>query len=714
MKKVELLSPSGDYNSLVSAIMAGADAVYLGGKNYGARAFSSNFSNEEIVEAINFAHLYGVKVYVTVNTLVYDNEVEEFLNYIEFLHKNNVDAVIMQDIGMVDLVRKVYPNLEIHASTQMHIHNLEGAKLLEKLGVKRVVLARETSLEVIKQIKENTNLEIEIFVHGALCICSSGQCLMSSLIKNRSGNRGKCAGNCRLKYDLVDTNKKKVNNDQYLLSTKDLCTIEYLKELIDIGVDSIKIEGRMKREEYVFLVTSLYRKMIDTNKVELEDIKELKKIYNRKFTKGFIFGEKNNDIVNQYRPNHMGIEIGKVINTDEKYVTIKLTDYLHQEDGIRILSNDDSGFIVNYIYKNKKLVKEAYKGDIIKIPLKDKVKINYIVLKTTDYIQINSIKESLKNIKRKVIINGKIIIKTLKNVIFTISDGVNSVSIISDFQVQKSINKPLKKEDILKQMSKLGDTVYEFDNLDIDMDDDCFILISDLNKLRRDIIDKLNEKRLYKIPFVKEKYSIEVKDYQKEKNENILISRYEDYKNDPKYKYIFIDNKEVFDKIDDPRKVLKIDRVVNKYNNYDDLLLVGELGSINYYNNVFVDFSLNITNSYAVALMHSLGVNMVTLSYEMGFEEINNLIKSYKKRYNANPNLEVIVYGKEELMISKFNLLKMYNLEDGYLKDIFGNLYHIKNGFEFMKIYNNVSRNICNINDYFEIGVNNVRYNFDD
>jgi len=253
---VELLAPVGNMECLKAAINAGADAVYLSGINFGARSFAGNFTNSELVTAINTCHLYGVKVYVTVNTLIYDIETDRFMKYIDFLHKNNVDAVIMQDIGMIDLVRKTYPNLEIHASTQLHIHNLEGAKLCEELGIKRVVLARETPIKLIEEIKKNINIDIEIFVHGALCMSYSGQCLISALIGSRSGNRGTCAQICRMPYSLEIDNKI-VENNQYLLSTKDLNTLENLDKIINSGVYSLKIEGRMKRPEYVYLITSI-------------------------------------------------------------------------------------------------------------------------------------------------------------------------------------------------------------------------------------------------------------------------------------------------------------------------------------------------------------------------------------------------------------------------------------------------------------------------
>ena len=255
MKKIELLAPAGNMDNLIAAVEAGADAVYLGGKSFGARAFSKNFTDEEIIKAINYCHLYGVKVYVTVNTLVYENEVSDFMNYIDFLHKNNVDAVLIQDLGMLDLVRKTYPNLEVHSSTQMHIHNLDGTLLMQKLGVKRVVLARETSIDEIKHIKNNSDIELEVFVHGALCISYSGECLMSSMIGGRSGNRGECAGSCRLKYDVISDNKR-INKGDYPLSTKDLNSLEYVGYLIESGVSSLKIEGRMKSKAYVYMVVS--------------------------------------------------------------------------------------------------------------------------------------------------------------------------------------------------------------------------------------------------------------------------------------------------------------------------------------------------------------------------------------------------------------------------------------------------------------------------
>ena len=331
MKKVELLAPVGNMNALKAAVMAGCDAVYLGGIKFGARAFSKNFDNEEIIEAINYCHLYGVKVYVTVNTLIYENEVNTFIDYIEFLHRNNVDAVIIQDFGMFDLVRKTFPNLELHASTQMHIHNLDGTLLMEKLGMKRVVLARETSIDQIREIKNNSNVELEVFVHGALCISYSGQCLMSSLIGGRSGNRGKCAQSCRLPYQVnlagKDSNNQK--KEEYPLSLKDMCSIELVPELIKAGIDSFKIEGRMKRPEYVAGVTAIYRKYIDlcyqnglqSIKVEKKDWEALKSLYIRTdIQDGYYKRHNGKEMVTIHKPSYSGIDEGYAASIYEKYV----------------------------------------------------------------------------------------------------------------------------------------------------------------------------------------------------------------------------------------------------------------------------------------------------------------------------------------------------------------------------------------------------------
>ena len=724
MKKIELLAPAGNMNGLYSAINAGADAVYIGGYAYSARGYAKNFSNEELVSAIEYAHRYGVKIYVTVNTLIYDDEVHTFMSYIDFLHKNNVDAIIIQDLGMLDLIRKTYPNLEIHASTQMHIHNIEGVKFAQKYGIKRVVLARETPIDTIREIKNKVDIDLEVFCHGALCVCYSGQCLMSSLIGGRSGNRGVCAGTCRLPYDLIDGNSRIINKNKFLLSMKDLNTVEYVGRLIKAGVTSLKIEGRMKREEYIYLVVSIYRKAIDsfyeTGSVKItdSDLLNLKKIYNRMFTKGFLFNEENDNIVNQFRPNHQGIKIGDVLSQNKNYVQIKLTQNIKQGDGIRILNNvQDVGLQLNYIYKNNKLIKEAFKGDIISLKISDKVNIGDIVLKTTDILQIEEIKNHIDN-NLRVKISGYLEAKKDGLLLLKLDDSKNLVEVKFENCVEKAKTNPITHNQIIKQIKKLGNTIYELEKLDLNVDDDIFISIKDLNELRRMAILKLDESRKYKIPYKKNEYHINIPNFKKSENINYFINSKTQY---DKIKYgnisnIYIDNLELYESLkDDNRVVYKLPRVINNYKEYFGTLLVGEVGSLNYYdNNLITDFSFNVTNSYTVAFLHSIGVKKIVLSYELTLNQIETLINKYIERYNCYPNLEVIIYGYPELMVSKFKLLSMYQKtgDSFYLRDRYGELYNVREKDDLMYIYNNKKLdNLKQYKEYYKIGVNNLRIN---
>ena len=263
MKKIELLAPAGDKESLIAAVQNGADAIYLGGTLFSARAFAKNFDDEQLQWAIQYAHLYDVKIYVTVNTLFKDAEIDALISYLDKLYEFQVDALIIQDVGLFDIVRTLYPDFEIHMSTQSSIMNHYGVNYFEKCGASRVVLARENTLEDIQSICQNTSIEIEVFVHGAMCVCYSGQCLMSSMIGKRSGNRGQCAQPCRLPYQLLKDDQVLPEKYPFILSPKDMMTIEHLGALIEAGVSSLKIEGRMKRPEYVASVTRAYRQAID-------------------------------------------------------------------------------------------------------------------------------------------------------------------------------------------------------------------------------------------------------------------------------------------------------------------------------------------------------------------------------------------------------------------------------------------------------------------
>ena len=717
MKKPEILSPAGNMQCLVAAIEGGCDAVYLGGKMYGARAFSSNFTDEEIKDAVKLAHSYGVKVYVTLNTLVYENEVNEFIKYVEFLYINNVDAIIVQDIGMMDLIIQTFPNFEVHASTQMHIHNLEGAKLVEKLGVSRCVLARETPIELIRKIKENTNIELEIFVHGALCISYSGQCLMSSLIGNRSGNRGTCAGSCRLKYDVLNEKKEKVNKNDYNLSTKDLNTLENIGYLIDIGVDSLKIEGRMKSPAYVYLVTKLYRNAVDsylkTKKVSIDSklLQDLKKTFNREYTKGFIFGESNRNFINSKRPNHQGVEIGKVLKVDKNRTFVKLTDDLYINDGIRFIGKEDTGMIVTKMEINNKKVSEAHKNDVVTLFIKEKVENGSIVVKTTDYNLNKQIENLIKEKNRKVLISGNLILKKDKPILLEITDTKNKIKIEGNI-VEKAINAPIKESEVFDKLNRTGDTVFKFEKINIDMDTDVFVSIKDLNEIRRQALNKLYDERTKNIRnFIKGTYKREVTEYERVNEKSVYLFTSDLYSNKKlnNFDRVYYDANQSF-----PKGFKKLPRVIEEYKDYKEHLLVGELGSIYRYNDVDTDFSLNVVNSYSVALLNYLNVKRITLSYELTDDQIEELISAYKRRYNKRPNLAIIVYAKEEMMVSKFNLMEYFDLRNkAYLKDRYNNLYSVYTKDKLMYIINYKPR-ILDYKKYFDMGIDEVRYNLVD
>ena len=703
MKKIELLAPAGNMDSLIAAVHAGCDAVYLGGTLFSARAFAGNFSNEELKEAVNYCHLYGVKVYVTCNILVYEREVDKFINYIRMLHQNNVDGIIIQDLGMVSLIREKFPNLELHASTQMHIHNLDGVKVCEKLGLKRVVIARETPVDVIKNIVDNTNLEIEVFGHGSLCVSYSGQCLFSSLIGNRSANRGSCTACCRLPYNILNKDNQKLNEGNYPLSMKDLNSLDNLDKLIESGASSLKIEGRMKSKEYVYVVTKIYREAIDSyyeqGKVIINHnlLDKLKRIFYREYTKGYLFNEDMKNIINSKYPNHQGINIGKVIDYQNNYAFVKLNGDISIFDGLRIINdNFEYGHILNEFYLNKKLVKEAHKNDIISFKTNKKIPMNSQVLLTKD----NSLIEEIEKIPdRKIPIKIDINILKDKPITLKVSDSINEF-ILESIIPEISKNIPITKEVIKDKLSKLGNSIYYLKDIDINLDNNLFINMTILNNLKRELIDKLNELRIGKSNFIEKEYSLNIKDYPKVNKKSILVRN---KTNDLNYDLIYSENK-------DDDAIIKLPKVMDNYDNLDinKEYLTGELGSFNKLKNIYCDYSFNVTNSYTVAILHSMGAKLITLSLELNYNMIKDIIDNYHMRYKKHPNLEVIIKGRREVMTLKTNLNKIYE-NNITLEDRFKNKYPIRevNNLTYIYDYKLLDDNT----NYYEIGVNYLREN---
>ena len=331
MKKVELLAPAGSYEAFLGAIHAGADAVYLGGHKFGARAYADNFSEEEVCSAIRYAHLYDRKVYLTLNTLIKNYEMQELYDYLSPYYNAGLDGVIIQDLGVFSFVKKHFPGMELHVSTQMTITGVHGAKLLKELGAVRIVPARELSLDEIRTIKEQVDIEIETFIHGAMCYCYSGQCLFSSLLGGRSGNRGRCAQPCRLPYQTVIDGE--VSCVQYPLSLKDMCTIQMIPRLIEVGIDSFKIEGRMKKPEYAAGVTALYRKYIDKYyanpkaefSVSEKDFAQLKTLYMRSDLQDGYYDRHNGaEMITPHKPSYVGCDDALLAEVRTSYIEKKV------------------------------------------------------------------------------------------------------------------------------------------------------------------------------------------------------------------------------------------------------------------------------------------------------------------------------------------------------------------------------------------------------
>ncbi len=677
MKKIELLAPAGTKEAFYAAVNNGADAVYIGGKNFGARAYAQNFTNEEICELITYAHVRGVKVYVTINTIVFDSEWDELTSFLDFLYQTDVDALIVQDLGVMEYISKHYPSFTIHASTQVNVHSVNQAKTLQYFNVKRIVLAREVNLPLAKSIKDQTNLEIEVFAHGALCICYSGNCLMSSFIGKRSGNRGKCAQACRLPYKLGNNPSEK-----HYLSTKDLITLEYLDKIIESGIDSLKIEGRMKSPEYVAITTNIYRQAIDSfydgKSFDINQaILELQTAFNRQFTKGYLLDENNYSITNIESPNHQGILIGQVIGSKGEYLKIKLTYPLNIGDSIRIVGKESFGFTIT---KMKDLsfqdIKNASKECFI---LSNHIVNNGALVYLTKSIkQTLHTEETIKSNYKKIACFGKVSLQDNK-LKLEITDGKNTVCVLSKGNVEKAERANITNERIFEQINKLGNTPYYFKNLTIDLPFAVFLPIKEINELRRQAIEELSylrskwniRKPKIASPSIKPinvlpiEYSLKAKVTTEEQLQAVIEIGFQE---------IYVSNLELIHKYQKQYPKIKFvyyyDRIAQE--SFDESIpyVSSNIGLLND-KTLASSIYLNVVNSYAVYYLLTKGVKIVGLSLEMSKEEIINLINNFKNRYGFIPNLELNCYGYQEMMIMRHDLLGKNNINgnQSYLID---------------------------------------------
>lgn len=737
--KYEVLAPAGSYECMLAAFNAGADAVYVGGQLFGARAFANNFNQDELIEAINYAHIHNKKLFLTVNTLLKNQEIKnKLIDYLIPLYEAGLDAVIVQDFGVLSLVKEHFPHMDIHASTQMTVTGPHFAKELKELGVSRIVPARELSLNEIEDIYKNTDLEIECFVHGALCYSYSGLCLLSSLIGARSGNRGRCAQPCRLPYDVLFGDK--VQKEQYPLSPKDLCTLKLLPKILNAGVYSLKIEGRMKKPEYVASVTAMYRKYVDMfvekgedgYKVSEDDIKILMDIYNRgSFTEGYYERHNSRELMTIERPNHMGLKVANIVNidTNKGQIVAKAIEDISQNDVLEIFLSNGNGLYVKTenIPKNREFRINFVNISSSKNERIDYKKLTNILSKSTSIMRTrnnNLIKDIqdkyvAKNSKDELLFCGNVVINKACPISVDVWIDDNYVHIEGPCPELAS-NRPVCSEDILKQFNKTGGTgfVLDKDNFNITIDDGLFVNIKDLNQLRRTALEQLSEMILKKYNrkykgYSKTFESVSTVDVSDDSMITVLVSTVDQLKEvilNPKVDIIYAEisllsdenqweqlisnahsnNKKILfalpfiTRTAAKKFLLNAKALLEKlefdgflFRNMESVCLLKDM-NISWEYSVF-DNTIYGMNDYSVNFLNNYKPDMLTASYELNKSELMHL---------DNSQMELCVYGYIPVMISAGCVKKTYNKCDGrpetiQVKDRLGNIFINKNYCQF-------------------------------
>ncbi len=521
----EILAPCGNMNSLKAAIAAGADACYLAGNSFGARAYADNFSDKELLEAIELAHLHDVKVYLTCNTLIKNSELLGVFKMLEPLAYAGLDAVLVQDYGVMRLVREYLPELPIHTSTQMNILTPEGARLAKERGASRVVAAREMTIPELARIKKEADIEVEAFVHGAMCLCYSGRCLMSSMIGGRSGNRGRCAQPCRQKY-----------NGEYLLSMRDLCTLEYIPQLIEAGVDSLKIEGRMKNEYYTAATVEAYRILVDeymNGSFTEEKVKKyedrLLDIFNRGgFSSGYMLRNRDEEVwdealIDSSMPGRRGVKVGEVSKIIDGQVSFKALKDISSGDDLLVDAD------VAILLTSNKSVKT---GEFVTLnaPETKRISKGMNIYRTRCSSLLKEI-DGLISRDNRIPINGYVRAVTGKRLKITFSYDDISVTVKGDVVAEAS-NRPVDRDTISNKVSQLGNTDFVMGNLDVETDGKSFVRIGDLSELRREAVEELRRAAI-------DSYKREYVPYRHADEQSLRNEAYKTIKNDLDKNYYF-------------------------------------------------------------------------------------------------------------------------------------------------------------------------------
>ena len=761
--QVEVLAPAGSLDIMKAVVAAGADAIYLGGNMFGARAFANNFNDEELICAIEYAHLFGRKVYLTVNTLLKSREIENSLiEYLIPFYEAGLDAVIVQDMGVFNLIRKHFPDMDIHASTQMTQTGVYGSRLLKELGATRIVTSREMNLQEIKQLHERLDVEIESFVHGALCYCYSGQCLLSSF-NGGSGNRGRCAQPCRMPYDVYD-NGEKINNrnNSYALSPKDMCALQILPDVIESGVYSLKIEGRMKNVTYAAMVTHIYRKYVDMYlergrkgfKVDKKDIDDLSDIYNRgAFTTGYYDSVKGKKMMSLGRPNHMGTECLKVVSNKAGRITFKALKNVNRGDVFEIDKEHsfESGADVaagQTLVVNLPKKYPLYEGRIVNRMNNAKIKA---------YVADNYV-----GITPKLHVDMRLVVRKNENISLTVMyDGIEKTctgEIVTEAQ-----SRPASEEELVKNLKKTGDTCFVVEDAEVQLDDGVFVPVGWIKELRRNVLEQLETHLKHSLVRTYNKPECAETDDKKEADDNNYQVRkaaylhdiaqvkkaasvsgvesiYLDYKmfymNDENslkeavkhcqshgiYVYMFLPHilkAEKYDKFKclcEKASDCGIDRFVCR-----NIEQIGFLGSDNWKKlsdkvHIITDSSIYIFNTFAKEELRRLCSNAgvildrMTLPLELTDKEMKPVIGS---------DTELVVYGNVPLMVSEQCVRRTYGRCDGSWGSINitgpkGSSYTVESMCEFCySVMNGEKLNLTKENPE-ECGVCVIRYEFDE
>ena len=701
MRKIEILSPAGSMESLKAAINASCDAIYMGGDKFGARAYADNLKDDLMGGAIDYAHIHDKKIYLTVNTLLKNSELEqELYDYLVKYYEQGIDAVIVQDVGVLHFIHENFPNMDIHASTQMTLTMAEGANVLKQMGLTRLVTSRELGLEEIANIRKGTDLEIETFVHGALCYCYSGQCLMSSMLGGRSGNRGRCAQPCRMPYRLKgDNNVLNSDKDKYVLSPKDISTIDMIPELIETGIDSFKIEGRMKRPEYAAGVTYMYRKYVDRyleygkekyerylqdHKGELrEDTLFLQDLYNRGgFSQGYFVNRNGRNMISLSRPNHSGVHVGKVKSVNGSKVQIQLIQSINPQDILEIREEEK---LFEFTVKNGEKAGNIYSVNVGKGLL---VKPGYLVYRTKNNSLLDDLGERYLKEEVKVPIRGKVNISVNKPICLELNCRGVHIKVSGDL-VEEAKNQPMTEDKIRKQLMKTNETSYVFEELQVNIQGNPFIPVQKLNELRRQGIEALTEAisgQYRRMPAARNETYHKVENPEKDRigisvsiSDKSQLSAACSY---PEVTNIYIDSDIV--PFSDLLKLTKEVKESNKQcyivlphifrkatyelykqnknileDNTIDGYILRNLEEYDFVNSVLnmkqsgkdliTDYNLYVMNQQAAVFWRELGIKKLTAPVELNYSELKEL---------AGIFYDVIVYGKIPLMVSAQCLAK--------------------------------------------------------